>query len=255
MAHKTLIGGTAYEIDGGKTLVNGTAYSIDKGKTLVDGTAYEVGFGTPISSLKVGDSLYFKVNGVSTEFIIVHQGKPSSMYDASCNGAWLMMKNCYMSMNFYDQNINNYALGAPYYYLRDTFPGLLESDVRNSLKTVKIPYVNGNGSNGSVQSGAYGLSVTCFLLSAYEVGFTKTNNSALPIDGAKLDYFKTGTNRIAHLNGSAVNWWLRSPAMTFSNMMFIGTATGSLDVLNCNLPAALRPAFILPSDFDITNYL
>lgn len=44
MAHKTLIGGTAYEISGGKTLVNGTAYSIDKGKTLVGGTAYEVGF-------------------------------------------------------------------------------------------------------------------------------------------------------------------------------------------------------------------
>lgn len=44
MAHKTLIGGTAYEISGGKTLVNGTAYSINKGKTLVGGTAYEVGF-------------------------------------------------------------------------------------------------------------------------------------------------------------------------------------------------------------------
>ena len=44
MAHKTLIGGTAYEVSGGKTLVGGTAYSIDKGKTLVGGTAYEVGF-------------------------------------------------------------------------------------------------------------------------------------------------------------------------------------------------------------------
>ena len=44
MAHKTLIGGTAYEIGGGKTLINGTGYSIDKGKTLVGGTAYEVGF-------------------------------------------------------------------------------------------------------------------------------------------------------------------------------------------------------------------
>ena len=47
MAHKTLIGGTAYEISGGKTLVNGTAYSIDKGKTLIGGTAYEVGFAPP----------------------------------------------------------------------------------------------------------------------------------------------------------------------------------------------------------------
>ena len=51
MAHKTLIGGTAYEITGGKTLVNGTAYSIDKGKTLVGGTAYEVAFGPKLNVL------------------------------------------------------------------------------------------------------------------------------------------------------------------------------------------------------------
>lgn len=53
MAHKTLIGGTDYEISGGKTLVDGTAYSISGGKTLVDGTAYEIGFGgfTPVLSL------------------------------------------------------------------------------------------------------------------------------------------------------------------------------------------------------------
>lgn len=45
MAHKTWIGGTAYEIDGGKAMVDGTVYEIDHGTTLVDGTAYEVGFG------------------------------------------------------------------------------------------------------------------------------------------------------------------------------------------------------------------
>lgn len=44
MAHKTLVGGTAYSISGGKTLIDGTAYSIKNGKTLVGGTAYEVGF-------------------------------------------------------------------------------------------------------------------------------------------------------------------------------------------------------------------
>lgn len=55
MAHKTLVGGTAYEIDGGKTLIGGTAYEIDKGKTLVGGTAYEVGLGKPVTiTLKRG---------------------------------------------------------------------------------------------------------------------------------------------------------------------------------------------------------
>lgn len=42
MAHKTLIGGTAYTIKGGKDLINGTSYAKKQGKTLVDGTAREI---------------------------------------------------------------------------------------------------------------------------------------------------------------------------------------------------------------------
>lgn len=62
MAHKTLIGGTAYEISGGKTLVNGTAYSIDKGKTLVGGTAYEVGFAEMVTVRVKGLGTVCKAN-------------------------------------------------------------------------------------------------------------------------------------------------------------------------------------------------
>lgn len=58
MAHKTLIGGTAYEITGGKTLVDGTAYSIKNGKTLVDGTVYEVGFAEMATITITGDGGY-----------------------------------------------------------------------------------------------------------------------------------------------------------------------------------------------------
>ena len=49
MAHKTLINGTVYEVDGGKTLINGTAYEIANGKTSVGGTAYEIGFTSPVA--------------------------------------------------------------------------------------------------------------------------------------------------------------------------------------------------------------
>ena len=59
MAHKTLIGGTAYEISGGKTLVDGTAYSIKNGKTLIDGTAYEIGFGPDVVIVDITESGVF----------------------------------------------------------------------------------------------------------------------------------------------------------------------------------------------------
>lgn len=56
MAHKTLVGGTAYEISGGKTLVGGTAYSIKNGKTLVGGTAYEIGFRPEMATITITGS-------------------------------------------------------------------------------------------------------------------------------------------------------------------------------------------------------
>lgn len=44
MAHKTLIGGTAYEIKGGRDLIGGTGYEKKQGKTLVNGTARAISF-------------------------------------------------------------------------------------------------------------------------------------------------------------------------------------------------------------------
>ena len=44
MAHKELIGGTAYDTKGGRCLVNGTGYSIKKGRTLIGGTGYDINF-------------------------------------------------------------------------------------------------------------------------------------------------------------------------------------------------------------------
>ena len=45
MAHKTLVGGTAYNISRGKSMVSGTAYNIKGGRTLVGGTGYNISFG------------------------------------------------------------------------------------------------------------------------------------------------------------------------------------------------------------------
>lgn len=45
--HRTLIGGTSYEIYGGSTLIGGTEYALEKGITLVDGTAREIMFREP----------------------------------------------------------------------------------------------------------------------------------------------------------------------------------------------------------------
>lgn len=48
-AHKTLINGTAYEVNDGKCMVGGTVYNILKGRTLIGGTGYDVTFSNEAS--------------------------------------------------------------------------------------------------------------------------------------------------------------------------------------------------------------
>lgn len=51
---------------------------------------------TNLGSKAVGSIVKLKVGGTLTDFIVVHQGRPStSLYDASCDGTWLLMKDCY----------------------------------------------------------------------------------------------------------------------------------------------------------------
>ena len=52
----------------------------------------------------VGSTVKIKVNGTVEDFIIIHQGKPSSVYDDSCNGTWLLMKDIYTTRNWDDSN-------------------------------------------------------------------------------------------------------------------------------------------------------
>lgn len=44
MGHKTLIGGTSYDVSKGKVMIGGTSYSIKNGILLKDGTQYGVNF-------------------------------------------------------------------------------------------------------------------------------------------------------------------------------------------------------------------
>ena len=76
MGHKTLIGGTAYDIKGGKTLINGTAYDIKKGVTLIGGTGYNISFraeplevyASPKKALSNGLSFTLQKNTSFTSF-------------------------------------------------------------------------------------------------------------------------------------------------------------------------------------------
>lgn len=209
--------------------------------------------GSTYGSLSVGDITQLNVDGVATDFIVVHQGNPdSSLYDSSCDGTWLLMEDVY-ERDSWDDYYNDY--GASSVKIDCTaFKNKLDSAVQSAIKSVKIPYVNGTGSGGSVASGANGLNCKIFLLSGYEVGFTTSDNQYFPVDGAKLDYFESGTGatalakRIAKINGSNYAWWLRSPYKGNSTNAWQVQSSGQYGSRRITTTGGVRPCFIMPSN-------
>ena len=204
----------------------------------------------------VGSIVKIKVNGAAKDFIIVHQGKPSSVYDDSCNGTWLLMKDIYTTYTF--GNNNSYKDSSIHTYLNGTFYNLIDSDIRAAIKQVKIPYLNGTGGgDGSLATGANGLSTKVFLLSGYEVGWTTSDDSNFPKDGTRLAYFGSGSGgnskRVAYNGSSTAMWWLRSPYTGNNNGVWYVNTDGSNSVSWCNYSYGVRPALILPSTLFVSN--
>lgn len=207
-----------------------------------------------LSTKAVGSTVKLKVNGTAKEFIVVHQGKPSSIYDESCNGTWLLMKDTYEFHAWQSGEINKYESSDIHTYLNSTFLNLFDSNIKDAIKQVKIPYRKNGGSGGTNQSGANGLSTKIFLLSGYEVGFTTSDNKYLPVDGAKLSYFESGTGtsannkRVVYVNGTATYWWLRSPYTYDTDFVWSVDNSGNCGYFTASLSWSIRPALILPPD-------
>lgn len=204
---------------------------------------------TRLGDMAVGSTVKIKVNGTVKDFIIVHQGKPSSIYDDSCDGTWVLLKDVYTTSTFGSRN-NSYKDSSIHSYLNSTFYDLIDSDIRAVIKQVKIPYWYGTGRDGSLATGSNGLSTKVFLLSCYEIG--ARNGYGIPNDGAELDYFKSG-DRVAYGSGGATTWWQRSPQTGNTyNVWFVNSA-GSSNVSNYGNSNGVRPAFVLPSLLVVFN--
>lgn len=213
---------------------------------------------TQLGSMSVGSTVKLNLGGSPRDFLVVHQGLPSSMYDSSCNGTWLLLKDIY-SNRTWDGSNNDYKNSDIHSYLNGTFLNLFDNDIKNAIKQVKIPYQNGTGSGGSVASGANGLSCKIFLLSGYEVGFSTSDSSYFPRDGAKLSYFSSGTGsaannkRIANYNGSATYWWLRSPLTYYTDYVWSVLSNGDFDYWGYNGAYGVRPALVLDSSLSVSD--
>ena len=222
----------------------------------IDPKLWQVASGTPIGNVDVGDIVQLREKLVPVDYIVVHQGLPSSMYDASCDGTWLLRKDIAENREWNDTNVNDYENSTINSYLNSTYLNRFDPDVQGAIKQVKIPYRKGSGSGKTVTSGASGLATKIFLLSSTEVSF---NHSYMPTnEGAELSYFAgcaddgPDNKRVATLNGSVARWWLRSPYCNSnygSTRALLVYSNGRWFSGSCSDSLGIRPALVLPSDF------
>lgn len=242
MGQKVEVGGTGYDLKGGKPLIGGTAYAIKKGRTLIGGTGYDISFasGVPLSELTPGTILYINESGSPVPFYVAKHD-----YESRLNGAGrtlVVRKNCYNMQQFNDYNsINNeYANSILDNLLCNTYLNLLGSDIRAAIGTTKFYYTPGNSAWNmtTLQRAVFQLSLTEYGLSIY---VCNVEGSALPIASAL---------QIAYLDGSAVQQWTRSPARSDSSSLAIVTNAGAVGSQTYNFNAGSRPAFTLPATME-----
>lgn len=203
--------------------------------------------GSAAGDLLVGQTVAIKESGTPIPYLVVHQGNPDAgLYDASCEGTWLLRQEI-VAMKIYGASRFYADSGMPSYLNPDNASTPLfglDEKIKNAMKTVKIPY---HASTGDIMSGANGLSCRAFLLSPREYG---GGSYLAPADGVALDYFKDNNrvDRIAYYNGQPVIHWTRSDRLEGSTVWVVAK-NGTLATLSFSNSYGVRPAFILPYDY------
>ena len=199
----------------------------------------------------VGSTIKLNLSGSPREFLIVHQGNPStSMYDASCNGTWVRMKEAYENRQW-DSSNNDYANSDVDAWLNGTFLSMLDTNIREQgVKQVKIPYRPDSGTGTNVNTGANGLSRKAFLLSIREMGLSPRYS---PKDGVTLTHSSGGGTQGIHLNGSPARAWSRSSYGDGGNIVWGVEADGSANYWYYYNSYAVAPALILDSELSVSD--
>lgn len=217
-----------------------------------------------LGNVAVGTLLNLKENGSPVQYLVVHQGLPSSIYDSSCNGTWMLRASIDFKMPFGSNKVNTIEKSTVQPWLDGEMLSKYDADIQNVIKQVKIPYVAGSAGTPA-KTGSNGYSCKIFLLSAKEVGWTQNiaTRFNLPNDGAKLSYFLSGSSyqannkRKFNSNVSFADYtWLRTPAYQDVNNYYAGSMynpDGTVQQRESYLDGGVLPAMVLPPDLAVDD--
>lgn len=198
-----------------------------------------------LGSRAVGSTITLEVGGSAASFLIVHQGNPDpALYDASCDGTWLMMDD----VAVYDRLMGDFDFpnSGPGIWLNEDFFDTLSADVQALVKQIRLPYYY----NG-LRTGADGALCKIFMPTPIELGGAD-DVAGRPVDSAVLAYFAdcggdgAAAARIANYQGHTESYWTRTPNTTGTNQGWYVTKTGAIASQPNGTNDGLRPMMILP---------
>ena len=256
--HKTLVGGTAYTVKGGKCMVNGTVYNILKGRTLIDGTGWDITLPAPLVMPVKGDLITMNLDGTDRLYRVL---KIVDETTVEVLGMW----NLSTSIAFGSSNA--YSNSALDRYLNTTWYNTLSIAAKAAIVPKTITQDSWFfGTSGSPQySGTYGttspgtFSYTISLYSQENLSVGNQYVYAMSVQDV-LDYL-SDTNVLVDTSGMLRNrniwkmfWnktstgngdiWLRSKdADSQTRTCIIDAGYGSISSWAISKTAAARPAF------------
>lgn len=183
---------------------------------------------------KVGDSKTVNIGGTNYEVQIIgfnHDDKVSGG-KAAYSFQLVDCLNQTQQMNTGNTNTGGWN-GSAMRGRMSTYKSQLPAALRNVIKTVKKK----SGTGGGSSSGTQQTNDDLFLLSEIEIFGTTTYSVAG--EGTQYEWYKAGNSRIKKVNGSAYNWWERSPysgnTYSFCGVDSSGNADGNVASYSCGV--------------------
>ena len=197
MAHKSLIGGTAYDITSGTSMVSGTTYNISGGRTLVDGTGYNISFTQPSTAMLYSDGSFVFQADDSVESGKTLTASYTDFEDIS-TPPWRGKQNKFTSVNF---NTEIAPTSIAYWFNNARYMVANISNFSNlNMNNVTTMYCTYNYCANLTGSPVCGNNVTTM----YCTYFYCANLTGSPVCGNKVTTMRDTYYGCANLTGSPV---------------------------------------------------
>lgn len=219
MAHKVLVGGTAYDITKGRTLIGGTGYDITKGRTCVGGTGYDISFSTAGFDEVMADAIIDVIAGRNASTT----GNVTAYLNLSESGTFyvIQLHTGYLSFVRVDAVYNGEGV----------VPTLTQTVVNNNGTSI-LPYIVGDttgtgrsrivarvSTNGTSAASVYGSAIAIVHFPSYTPNIVDAALQSISITRV-AGRNNTSTARVSGSYANTYRWFVALPQTSTAYMAY-----------------------------------